>query len=116
MSKNQTGDRDKSDRKKRKSEADAVMSPSSFKRWRKSLKLSQKEAANALGLKRRAVQYYEKGERNGETLKIPKAVRLACFALTQGCEDYEGPKESPNETDQIAPAAESVDVEEPPTA
>ena len=37
------------------------MKPGDFKRWRKSLKLSQKEAAHALGLKRRVVQYYEKG-------------------------------------------------------
>ena len=40
------------------------MSPAQFKRWRKSLGLSQKEAAVALGLKRRILQYYEKGERN----------------------------------------------------
>ncbi len=69
------------------------MSPAQFKRWRKSLKLSQKEAAVALGLKRRILQYYEKGERNGERVKIPKTVRLACYALTQGCEDYSGPGE-----------------------
>ena len=67
------------------------MSPAQFKRWRKSLHLSQKEAAVALGLKRRILQYYEKGERNGERVKIPKTVRLACYALSQGCEDYSGP-------------------------
>lgn len=104
MSKSQNVDRTKSDRKKRKSDADAVMSPSSFKRWRKSLKLSQKEAANALGLKRRAVQYYEKGERNGEALNIPKAVRLACFALSQGCNDFEGPAEPPLVADDAIPS------------
>lgn len=69
----------------------AEMSPGDFKRWRKSLKLSQKEAAHALGLKRRIVQYYEKGERNGEAVEVPKTVRLACFALSQGCDDYTGP-------------------------
>ena len=68
------------------------MSPSAFKAWRKSLKLSQKEAAISLGLKRRAVQYYEKGERNGQPVPIPKTVRLACFALSQGCHDYSGPE------------------------
>ena len=67
------------------------MSPADFKRWRKSLKLSQKEAAHALGLKRRIVQYYEKGERNGDRVEVPKTVRLACYALAQGCEDYAGP-------------------------
>lgn len=72
----------------------AIMSPQRFKRWRKSLKLSQKEAAAALGLKRRILQYYEKGERNGERLEIPKTVRLACYALAQGCGDYAGPEEA----------------------
>jgi transcriptional regulator with XRE-family HTH domain len=64
-----------------------------FKRWRKSLDLSQKEAAEALGLKRRVVQYYEKGERDGKSIDIPKTVRLACFALTKGEKDYGGPED-----------------------
>ncbi|HTQ12887.1 MAG TPA: helix-turn-helix transcriptional regulator [Rhizomicrobium sp.] len=67
------------------------MKPSEFRRWRKGLKLSQKEAAHALGLKRRVVQYYEKGERDGEPVKIPKTVRLACYALWKGVNDYHGP-------------------------
>ena len=67
------------------------MTPDGFKRWRKSLGLSQKAAAEALGLKRRIVQYYEQGERNGESVKIPKTVRLACYALTRGASDYDGP-------------------------
>ncbi len=67
------------------------MTPDGFKQWRKLLGLSQKEAAEALGLKRRVVQYYEKGERDGETVQIPKAVRLACWALSQGTTEYQGP-------------------------
>ena len=63
-----------------------------FKRWRKGLDLSQKEAADALGLKRRVVQYYEKGERDGDPVKIPRTVRLACFAILSGVEDYHGPE------------------------
>lgn len=70
------------------------MRPEDFKRWRRSMKWSQKEAAEALGLKRRVVQYYEKGERDGEEVKIPKSVRLACYALLQGVHDYHGPAES----------------------
>ncbi len=66
------------------------MTPRKFKRWRKRLKLSQKEAAEALGLKPRMIQYYEKGERNGEKVKIPKTVRLACYAIDQGVDDYDG--------------------------
>ncbi|MFO1187683.1 MAG: helix-turn-helix transcriptional regulator [Alphaproteobacteria bacterium] len=70
---------------------DAPIRGHDFKRWRKSLDLSQKEAANALGLKRRVVQYYEKGERDGKEIDIPKSVRLACLAIVQGEEDYHGP-------------------------
>jgi len=62
-----------------------------FRKWRKSLTLSQKDAAHLLGLKRRMIQYYEKGERDGEKVKIPRAVRLACFAISNGVEDYHGP-------------------------
>ncbi|MBD0272794.1 MAG: helix-turn-helix transcriptional regulator [Acetobacteraceae bacterium] len=67
------------------------MTPDEFKTWRKALGLSQKKAADALGLKNRIVQYYEKGERDGERVKIPKHVRLACYALSIGVGDYHGP-------------------------
>ena len=68
------------------------MTPGHFKAWRKALGLSQKKAADALGLKNRIVQYYEKGERDGEKVKIPKHVRLACYALSVGIGDYHGPE------------------------
>ena len=67
------------------------MTPHEFRTWRKGLGLSQKQAADALGLKNRIVQYYEKGERDGEKVKIPKHVRLACYALSIGVSDYHGP-------------------------
>lgn len=78
-----------------------------FRRWRKSLELSQKEAADALGLKRRVVQYYEKGERDGEAVKIPRTVRLACYAILTGTLDYHGPekdKKKDREEDREAAA------------
>ncbi|GAB5469883.1 MAG: hypothetical protein Kilf2KO_29130 [Rhodospirillales bacterium] len=71
-----------------------------FKKWRKSLGLSQKDAGEALGLKRRVVQYYEKGERGGSKVKIPKTVRLACYALTAGVKDYDGPDSEPDLADR----------------
>lgn len=71
------------------------MSHKDFRQWRKTLKLSQKDAAEALGLKRRVVQYYEKGERDGETIEIPKTVRLACYALAHGVADYYGLERPP---------------------
>lgn len=68
-----------------------VMDPIDFRKWRKSLDLSQKDAAHILGLKRRMIQYYEKGERDGEKVKIPRSVRLACYAISNGVGDYHGP-------------------------
>lgn len=53
--------------------------------------MSQKEAADALGLKRRMIQYYEKGERDGEPVHIPLSVALACYALSVGVANYRGP-------------------------
>lgn len=66
------------------------MSAEAFKNWRRKLGLSQKEAAKALGLKLRIIQYYEKGERDGKAIVIPRSVRLACQALITGILDYDG--------------------------
>ena len=71
------------------------MEPDDFRKWRKAMGLSQKDAAHALGLKRRMIQYYEKGERDGEAVQIPLTVRLACYALTEGVADYRGPHRKP---------------------
>lgn len=65
------------------------MTPKGFRQWRKDLKLSQKAAAEALGLKTRMIQYYENGERNGKKVKVPKTVRLACYAISRGITDYD---------------------------
>ena len=86
-----------------------------FRRWRKSLELSQKEAADALGLKRRVVQYYEKGERDGDPVKIPRTVRLACFAILAGQTDYHGPekdKKDKKERDDERETARETDKPE----
>jgi len=66
------------------------MSPRQFRQWRKSLGLKQKEAAELLGLKKRMIQYYEKGERDGKRITIPKYVRLACYAVVSGVHDFDG--------------------------
>jgi transcriptional regulator with XRE-family HTH domain len=68
----------------------ASMTPDQFRHWRKRLGLKQKEAADQLGLKKRVIQYYEKGTRDGKKVEIPKTVRLACYALASGIEDYDG--------------------------
>jgi len=66
------------------------MTPAQFKAWRKSLDLKQKDAAERLGLKKRMIQYYETGKREGKPVEIPKTVRLACYALAHGVEDFDG--------------------------
>lgn len=66
------------------------MGPKEFRHWRKSLGLKQKEAAAMLGLKKRMIQYYEKGERDGKTIVIPKYIRLACYAVGEGITDFDG--------------------------
>lgn len=68
----------------------ASMTPESFKAWRQSLDLKQKDAAEKLGLKKRVIQYYEKGDRDGKHVEIPKTVELACLALSLGHEGYDG--------------------------
>lgn len=70
--------------------SDGAMTSSQFRAWRKAQGLRQKEAADLLGLKKRMIQYYEKGERDGKKVAIPKTVRLACYALTQGIADFNG--------------------------
>ncbi len=76
--------------KRMKKSKKQVMSAEAFKNWRRKLGLSQKEAAKALGLKLRIIQYYEKGERDGKAIVIPRSVRLACQALITGILDYDG--------------------------
>ncbi|GGD39818.1 helix-turn-helix domain-containing protein [Aureimonas glaciei] len=66
------------------------MQPDDFRSWRKALGWKQKDAAEKLGLKKRVIQYYEKGDRDGKTIEIPKTVELACLALTLGFESYDG--------------------------
>jgi len=66
------------------------MTSAQFKVWRKALGLKQKEAADRLGLKKRMIQYYETGRRQGKGVVIPKTVELACYALSVGVLEYDG--------------------------
>jgi hypothetical protein len=49
----------------------------------------QKDAAEALGLKKRMIQYYEKGARDGRTVVVPLTVALACYAVARGVRSYD---------------------------
>ena len=66
------------------------MTSAQFRVWRKALGLKQKEAADRLGLKKRMIQYYETGRRQGKGVVIPKTVELACYALSVGVLEYDG--------------------------
>lgn len=74
---------------------DRPMSSAQFRAWRKEMGFRQKEAAEVLGLKKRMIQYYEKGERDGKRVSIPKTVRLACYAVMQGIGDFDGSDVTP---------------------
>ena len=54
------------------------MNKVSFKKWRKKNGFSQQQAADVLGLKRRMIQYYEKGKKGDKIIQIPKYIQLAC--------------------------------------
>jgi len=54
----------------------ATMSADAFRRWRQSRGLTLEAAAKALGVSRRMIAYYEKGER-----PIPRVVALATRGL-----------------------------------
>lgn len=83
----------------------AAMSPAKFRDWRKSLDLKQKDAADLLGLKKRMIQYYEKGERGAKPVEIPLAIRLACYAVSLGVRDFDG--ETPIQDDETAAETEN---------
>ncbi|WP_370334889.1 helix-turn-helix domain-containing protein [Parvularcula marina] len=89
------------------------MEPHDFKKWRKSLGYSQKDAADALGLKRRMIQYYEKGERDGENVHIPLSVALACYALSVGVTNYRGPSKKVDRAEDGKDAKDVKEVKDP---
>jgi len=66
------------------------MTPAEFKTWRKGIGYKQKEVADVLGLKKRVIQYYEKGKRDGKPVEIPKSVELACYAISSGVGGFDG--------------------------
>ncbi|CAO3447879.1 hypothetical protein [Azospirillum argentinense] len=55
------------------------MTPDDFKQWRASLKLTQQEAADAIGITKRSVQLYEAG-----TQPVSRTIALACAAISAG--------------------------------
>lgn len=85
------------------------MTPGQFRAWRKRLGLKQKDAADLLGLKKRVIQYYEKGKRDGKNVEIPRTVELACYALSIGIGAFDGTNTEPADLGQIDPSSETDD-------
>ncbi len=89
--------------------AGEAMSAEAFRSWRKELGLKQKEAAERLGFKKRMIQYYEKGRRDGKAVEIPLTVRLACYAVSLGAADFDGRAPVAHVPDE-APEAPATDI------
>jgi transcriptional regulator with XRE-family HTH domain len=79
------------------------MTPEQFKSWRKAMGLKQKEAADLLGLKKRVIQYYERGHRDGKAVEVPRTVELACYAISAGIESFDGEAATPAAAASDAP-------------
>lgn len=89
---------------------DDPMTPERFRAWRKALGLKQRDAAERLGLKKRMIQYYEKGRRDGKEVAIPKTVRLACYAVSNGIGDFDGEATRPAPAPSPAPSEAPADI------
>ena len=54
------------------------------------------------------IQYYEKGDREGRKVEIPKSVRLACFAVLHGIRDFDGERVESRQVDADSPFGEGT--------
>ena len=70
-----------------------------LKQWRKSLGLTQKQAAALLGLKHRMIQNYESG-----THEVPRYVRLSCYAIDRRVVDFDA--DGPTKSDDVGKVAD----------
>lgn len=64
------------------------MKPESFKKWRKARKMTQTQAANALGIDQATVSRYENGATNLTELDL--TLRLAMAAVAKGIKPWKG--------------------------
>lgn len=67
------------------------MTPQAFKDWRLRNDLTQAGAAELLGYSERWIRAWESGlEKPGKPAVVPRAVRLACWAIEKGQEEWDG--------------------------
>lgn len=75
------------------------MTPDDFRAWRAGLNLTQKQAAERLGISTSQLTNYEAGVNRGSGRRapIPRTVALACAAVAAGLEPW-APGEREDET------------------
>lgn len=66
------------------------MTPDNFKSWRKAMGLKRKETAALLGIKLRILRSYEKSPNHKNYIPVPRAIQLACYALSRGVSEFDG--------------------------
>jgi transcriptional regulator with XRE-family HTH domain len=87
------------------------MTSEDFTTWRKAMGLKRSETAALLGLKKRAIRDFEKGQTKNRRVVIPKTVELACYALSRGVSEFDG-KTAKNSFSGLG-AAEDIQMVKP---
>ena len=64
------------------------MTSTQLTQWRSTLGWSAKQAAGELGVSYAMYRWYERGERAGKAVEIPRPVALACSALLHRLPPY----------------------------
>ena len=82
-----------------------------FKSWRKAMGLKRKQAARLLGIKKSAIRAMEKTKTGKKTQQVPKAIALACYALSRGVSEFDG-KTAKNSFSGLG-ASEDIVMEKP---
>lgn len=74
------------------------MSPENFKAWRKHMSLSQRAAADELGVTLATLQSWERGKNwsTDKPVEIDRRTALACAALSAGLDEWKGNGEKEN--------------------
>lgn len=66
------------------------MTPDQLTQWRETLGWNKRRAAEELGVSYNTYRHYEKGEREGRKVEIPRPIALACSALLHKLPPYGG--------------------------
>ncbi len=87
------------------------MNAKQFRSWRKAMELKRRQAALLLGVKKRDIRNYEKQPPKNDDPDLPKAIELACYALSRGVSEFDG-KTAKNSFNGLG-AAEDIEMIKP---